>query len=206
MLAPAFGTIRPFYTKFIASFDVDCHETPDRDDWKDIDELGPHMSNPKEKHYWTQLRAALTAGQWRSTVPAKAPNGTPLSWSELFRKFNKHCRGYQEVAEAASRMHALALLLSAPYLDDDEDVDASVETSKGERLDLSGESTVAEERKEEAEAGYKALKAIGSSKFDVRALFARVIPLSISLYHRLYILPSHTTHTRSEMRQNVLFI
>lgn len=50
------------------------------------------MADDKEKHYLSQLQAALTAGHWESTSPAKTPNGYPLSWSELFRKFKKHSK------------------------------------------------------------------------------------------------------------------
>ncbi|KAG1744916.1 uncharacterized protein EDB91DRAFT_1271102 [Suillus paluster] len=57
------------------------------------------MAHPKDKYYWTQLRAALTAGQWSSPAPAKAQNAVTLSWFHLLRKFNKHCKGFQDVAE-----------------------------------------------------------------------------------------------------------
>jgi hypothetical protein len=136
------------------------------------------MSNPKERHYWTQLRAALTAGQWRSPAPAKAPNGTNLTWSELFRKFNKHCKGFQDVAEVASQTRSLAKLLSEPYPDEDEDAQLAVSTGasgdstgKGEKLDLDGESMLAEKYVEMASNGYTALKALESSNSDVRSRF-----------------------------------
>ena len=58
----------------------------------------------KDKHYWSQLRGALTAGQWSSNFPAKAPNGSALTWSELFRKFNKHCHGFRDITEVASSL------------------------------------------------------------------------------------------------------
>ncbi|KAF8152244.1 hypothetical protein B0H34DRAFT_724464 [Crassisporium funariophilum] len=120
------------------------------------------MSNPKERHYWAQLRAALTAGQWKSPVPAKTPNGTPLTWSELFRKFNKHCRGYQDVAEVASQTHALALLLSAESPNEDEDNDDFGKPP----LDLGRECLLPEERIEDATVGYEVLKSLESSNYD----------------------------------------
>ena len=49
------------------------------------------MAVAKDAFYWIQLRTALTAGTWESNAPAKAPNGVHLTWSELFRKFRKHC-------------------------------------------------------------------------------------------------------------------
>ncbi|KAJ7764907.1 hypothetical protein B0H16DRAFT_1526168 [Mycena metata] len=117
----------------------------------------------KDKYYWSQLRAALTAGQWASQFPAKAPNGTALSWSELFRKFNKHCTGYKDVAEVASQTHALALLLAANSKDQDNDTPAR----SGEFvLDLADECVLPEERVAEATACYEALKKIESSNFD----------------------------------------
>lgn len=125
------------------------------------------MSQPKDRHYWTQLRAALTAGQWSSTTPAKAPNGTPLSWSELFRKFNKHCKGFRDVVEIASQTQALALQLAACSTDGDED---GVGHCENFPIELGSESQVVPERLEEASAGYEVLKKLESSNFDVRNL------------------------------------
>ncbi|KAJ3518089.1 hypothetical protein NLJ89_g117 [Agrocybe chaxingu] len=138
------------------------------------------MSTPKERHYWGQLRAALTAGQWRAPNPAKAYNGAAISWSELFRKFNKHCKGYQDVVEVASQTHALALLLSAPYPDEDEDADFVGPESSGDgagedgtatprlgKLDVRGESELPDNRIDEAKTGYETLKSLDSSStFD----------------------------------------
>src|SRR6266567_2713700 len=95
------------------------------------------MSTPKERHYWSQLRSVLTAGQWETPFPAKAPNGTPLSWPELFRKFNKHCRGYGDVSEVGRQVQALALLIGAK-----EGIEAA-------RVEQSGQDTTGddEERK-----------------------------------------------------------
>ena len=128
--------------------------------------FAPVMSNPKERHYWTQLRAALTAGQWSSPHPAKAPNGVPLPWSELFRKFNKHCKGYSDVVEVASQTHALSLLLSANTRNEDQDEPVKPEEYP---LDLGNECILPEERMEEARQGYEALKKLESSNFDVSA-------------------------------------
>ncbi|ESK91333.1 hypothetical protein Moror_2796 [Moniliophthora roreri MCA 2997] len=121
------------------------------------------MSNVKERHYWTQLRTALTAGQWSSLFPAKAPNGTALSWSELFRKFNKHCKGFSDVAEVASQTHALSLLLSANSRNEDQDQPVKPHEYP---LELGEECVLPEERVEEAKAGYETLKRLESSNFD----------------------------------------
>ncbi|KAJ2933762.1 hypothetical protein H1R20_g3330, partial [Candolleomyces eurysporus] len=79
------------------------------------------MPSVKEKHYWSQLRSALTAGQWLAQFPAKEPGGKQLSWDELFRKFNKHCKGFNDVSELASYNYDLALLLASSSLNEDED-------------------------------------------------------------------------------------
>ncbi|KAJ3986517.1 hypothetical protein F5890DRAFT_984310 [Lentinula detonsa] len=117
----------------------------------------------KDRHYWTQLRTTLTAGHWTSSSPAKAFNGAPLSWSELFRKFNKHCKGYADVAEVASQNQALALLLIANSKD--EDLDEPVRPEEYP-LELGDECILAPERMEEARSGYDVLKKIESSNFD----------------------------------------
>lgn len=124
------------------------------------------MSHLKDRHYWTQLRAALTAGQWTAQFPAKTPNGTLLSWSELLRKFNKHCTGFKDVAEVVSQTRALALLLSANAKNDDED-----DTSEELPLQLGRECLLPEERIEEAREGYRVLKDLRSSNFNVRPAF-----------------------------------
>ena len=71
------------------------------------------MATSKDKHYWIQLRIALTGGLWDSHSPGKAPNAAPLSWSELLRKFKKHCSASSDFAELASQTQALSLLLAA---------------------------------------------------------------------------------------------
>ncbi|KXN92633.1 Putative cargo-transport protein ypp1 [Leucoagaricus sp. SymC.cos] len=116
------------------------------------------MSNLKERHYWSQLRAALTAGQWRSTSPAKAPNSIPLSWSELFRKFNKHCRGFKDVAEVASQTQILGSLLAADH--DDEDV---MGNSVAPPLAAGNECLVPPERADGLLASYDILKGLEPS-------------------------------------------
>ncbi|KAF7329082.1 hypothetical protein MKEN_00168700 [Mycena kentingensis (nom. inval.)] len=121
------------------------------------------MSTTKDKHYWGQLRAALTAGQWAAPYPAKAPNGAALSWSELFRKFNKHCSGYRDIVEVASQTQALALLLAANSKDQDRDDPPEDATYA---LELGGDSMLPEERVPEATAAYEALKKIESSNFE----------------------------------------
>ena len=121
------------------------------------------MASGKDKHYWAQLLATLTAGSWDVSLPAKAPNGATLPWSELLRKFNKHCPGHQDVAELASQTQALSLLLSANATD----LDGSDVGSQGV-LVLGDECRLAEERIDEALAGYDTLKQMDAGASDVR--------------------------------------
>lgn len=120
------------------------------------------MANGKDKHYWSQLWAALTAGQWSSPCPAKTPKAIPLSWSELLRKFNKHARGFTEVAEVASQTQALALLLEAIAIENGEK-----DGQPDGDVSLGGECLLPEERIEEATAGFEVLKKLEASNFDV---------------------------------------
>ena len=140
------------------------------------------MSSPKERHYWSQLRAAITAGQWRSEFPVKAYNGSALSWSELFRKFKKHCRGFEDVAVVAEQTRLLALLLGSKYKDDDENSeveDTSAPNSEGGssrkgrlgKVDLEEECVLLPERVEEAKVGYDTIQSLQSSRFDVSSTF-----------------------------------
>lgn len=116
------------------------------------------MAHAKDRHYWSQLRAALTAGHWSSGTPAHAPNGSPLSWSRLFYKFNKHCKGFQDVAEIAAQTRLLSLLLGANSVDED----VSGNEQDGE-LRLGEECMLAPERVEEATVGYQTLQNLESS-------------------------------------------
>ncbi|EMD35752.1 hypothetical protein CERSUDRAFT_115699 [Gelatoporia subvermispora B] len=121
------------------------------------------MAQTKDKHYWRQLREVLTAGRWDSTHPAKTPKGGPLSWSELLRKFNKHCSGHKDVAEIASQTQALSLLLAANS--SDRSLDGN-EVSEVGPLALGDECVLAQERVEEALSGYNTLKQLEGSNAD----------------------------------------
>lgn len=119
------------------------------------------MAHTKDKHYWAQLRSALAAGSWDVSMPAQVPNGTPLSWSELLRKFKKHCVGYADVAELASQTQALSLFLGTQ----DED-----SPSPESPLLLGDECVLPPERVEEAAVGYAALQSIRNAGKDVRGI------------------------------------
>ena len=136
------------------------------------------MTSVKDRHYWSQLRAALTGGQWLAQHPAKTPHGAPLSWSELLRKFNKHCKGFKDVAEVASQTQGLALLLSASSLNEDEDRESEAEIFQ---LQLNGECILPQERVEEATSGYETLKNLETSNFDVRSLEYGIIGLNLTM-------------------------
>lgn len=132
------------------------------------------MAQTKDKHYWTQLRSALTSGAWGSSSPAKAYNGSATSWPELFRKFNKHNHGFTEVAEIASQTQALALQLAGGTSDAELDGDARPQNGP---LALGEECIVDAGRREEAKSGYDALKKLeeGSPKSDVRVYICSII-------------------------------
>lgn len=51
------------------------------------------MQNPKAAHYTANLAGVLVRGAWTVDSPGAAPNGSPLSWSELVRKWGKHTGG-----------------------------------------------------------------------------------------------------------------
>ena len=123
-----------------------------------------NMAHAKDTHYWTQLRSVLTAGQWDEPLPAKAPKGKSLPWSELLRKFNKHCKGFSDVAEIASQTQALSLLLGA-YSHGDDGNDGS--DTDHELLALGDECLLPEERVDEAGVGYEILKNLKCIHFDV---------------------------------------
>jgi len=125
------------------------------------------MAQTKDKYYWSQLRAALTGGSWGSSTPAKNFKGYPISWTELLRKFNKHCHGYIEVSEVANRTQALALLVAGIPADSELDGD---EKSGEDSLALGTESVVVGEHADEARAGFEALKDLESehANSDVR--------------------------------------
>lgn len=146
------------------------------------------MSNPKERHYWSQLRTALTAGQWGSSFPAKAPNGAPIPWSELFRKFNKHCKGFRDVAEVASQTQILGTLLATDI--EDEDV---IGNTVRPPLFVENESILLEERTEGALAGYELLKGLESSNVR-RFSMTRVLRLIQFPSHRISHSPTSPMH------------
>ena len=151
------------------------------------------MAQSKPQHYWRQLRSVLTAGLWDARTPAKDTHGKPVSWSDLLRKFHKHCPGHPDVAELASQTQALSLLLSANY----DGLDGNNVSPQGV-LVLGEECMLPEQRIEEAMAGYTALKQLDPTRSDVRGA-VRSIPLSFDMYVFLSSLRKprlRTTRTR----------
>lgn len=57
---------------------------------------------PKGDHYNSQLTHALLKGNWADATAGSAPNGTALSWSELFRKWSKHTGGSKFILSSSS--------------------------------------------------------------------------------------------------------
>jgi hypothetical protein len=133
----------------------------------------------KHKHYWTQLRAALTAGSWGSSTPAKAFNGAHISWTELLRKFNKHCHGYPDVSETANQLQALSLLVAGGPTDSELDGDERYDEGS---LALGTEGVLPGEHVDEAQIGFEVLKGLESehSTSDVRLQLSSLLPLIFS--------------------------
>ncbi|KIK96970.1 hypothetical protein PAXRUDRAFT_137268 [Paxillus rubicundulus Ve08.2h10] len=123
------------------------------------------MAHAKDKYYWSQLRAALTAGQWNSTSPAKGLNGRSLPWSELVRKFNKHCKGFQDVADVAFQTQVLSELLATNATDED-----SLGSEPDSEFRLGEECILRLEQIEKATVGYEALKQLEGRHSDSLAL------------------------------------
>ena len=117
------------------------------------------MALTKDKHYWTQLRTVITAGQWDSDVLGKDLKGFTLNWANLLRKFNKHCPGQNEFAEVISQTHHLYLQLAAGQR---KSTVYSSQPSLTSPLDLGNGTILPEERQREGQAGYDVLKAIPS--------------------------------------------
>ncbi|KAI0027951.1 hypothetical protein K488DRAFT_80919 [Vararia minispora EC-137] len=128
------------------------------------------MASLKDKYYWGQLRAALTSGAWGSSAPAKAYRGTPISWSELFRKFNKHNPGFREVEEVANCTQHLSLLIVGDSSDDA--LDGGQVPTDQYALDLGEECVIENGRSEEATETFERLKSFepGSVPSDSRYL------------------------------------
>ncbi|TRM66755.1 hypothetical protein BD626DRAFT_483705 [Schizophyllum amplum] len=122
------------------------------------------MALAKDKHYWGQLRSALTGGNWESNLPAKAPNATALSWSELFRKFNKHCTGHRDVAEVASQTHALALLLLVATRKSSGSDEGPVPALP---IAIDGECVLPEGRRDDARQGLDVLQKLHSTNSNM---------------------------------------
>ena len=139
------------------------------------------MALTRDKHYWTQLRTAITAGQWDSDLPGKDPKGYTLNWANLLRKFNKHCPGQNEFAEVVSQTHYLYLQLAAGQ--QKSAIDSS-QRSQTNPLDFDDDAILPEERQQEGRVGYDALRAIPSP--------SEVSPTRFHTYARLNQNPKST--------------
>lgn len=102
-----------------------------------------------------------------------------MTWSELLRKFGKHCRGYGDVADMANQTQLLGVLLSGKDADDDtndwefltgvvaEDEGDNEDRKKLYPLELGNDCLLREERREDAKAAFRALKTLNSTNSDV---------------------------------------
>ncbi|KAG9019248.1 hypothetical protein FRB90_004810 [Tulasnella sp. 427] len=109
-------------------------------------------ANYKAVHYEHELNAALCRGGWAESSPAKTHKGVPISWSELLRKHQKHCKT-PSLATVAQETRDLTLLLAASgasptsFSSTDFDVDSSESDNVFNRRD---EYVLAEERQSSA--------------------------------------------------------
>ena len=143
------------------------------------------MALSRDKHYWTQLRTAITAGQWSSDSLGKDSKGKTMNWENLLRKFKKHCPGQNEFAEVVSQTQHLHLQLSAGQ--QKSAIDGS-QRSLASPLDLGDEAILPEERQQEGQVGYDVLSAIPSPSevSSVKSLVRSVFNHDPSRLHLLW--------------------
>ncbi|KAL5501019.1 hypothetical protein ACEPAH_9406 [Sanghuangporus vaninii] len=127
------------------------------------------MTDFKWTHYWKQIQAALIAGHWNSSNPGKAPNGTLLPWSELFRKAKKHSK-HSDVPEAALQTYFLSQLLSTTKAAV-RDVEEKSQID-GDGFGLGDECILLQERREDALKVYEDLQQLNSSDEYVKQALA----------------------------------
>ncbi|KAF4584022.1 hypothetical protein EYR40_002520 [Pleurotus pulmonarius] len=119
-------------------------------------------SNGKDKYYWTQLRSVLTQANGISSILQRHQMASPLHGRNYFEKFNKHCRGFEDVCEVASKTRLLGLFLGANSKDEDQDDPLS----PGRELVIGDECTLPEERVAEGQEAFDELKKLEASNFD----------------------------------------
>ncbi|KAF9509208.1 hypothetical protein BS47DRAFT_1397092 [Hydnum rufescens UP504] len=121
---------------------------------------GAMAHNPKAAHYYQQLHATLLRGAWADSNPGRAPNGAVLDWSELLRKFRKHCTHHGDFANVVQQIQALALLMLSPSQSiSPEALDGEVGDVSGP-LPLKSEGVLRTERRDEA---LECLNGLGSA-------------------------------------------
>lgn len=144
-------------------------------------------TNPKARHYTTQLRTALCAGSFASPNPAHLPNspGTAsVSWPELIRKHTKHCTAAKEDAHervVATACRDLALLIGAGGTSGDVDeraVDGDGVWEDEQELTLREEGKLVPERREEARKAGEALGGLEGHRASTHQLHSGFFELT----------------------------
>lgn len=135
----------------------------------------------KATHYTHQLQNALTRGLWADPSPALAVKGEPMTWSELLRKYKKHCVSQHITAEIALQTQSLSLLLLPDPVDakriTQEDLDGDSEEPHGS-MSLGTECELSPSRIDDARLGFAALELLNDtpnerdSTLFTRAYFA----------------------------------
>ncbi|CAG7854617.1 SubName: Full=Uncharacterized protein {ECO:0000313/EMBL:CCA68643.1} [Serendipita indica DSM 11827] len=148
------------------------------------DSSSTHMAQQadlKATHYTHQLQNALTRGLWADPSPALAVKGEPMTWSELLRKYKKHCVSQHITAEIALQTQSLSLLLLPDPVDakriTQEDLDGDSEEPHGS-MSLGTECELSPSRIDDARLGFAALELLNDtpnerdSTLFTRAYFA----------------------------------
>ncbi|KAG9047132.1 hypothetical protein FS837_002963 [Tulasnella sp. UAMH 9824] len=100
-------------------------------------------ANYKAAHYEHELNAALCRGAWAESSPAKTHKGVAISWSELLRKHQKHCKanGLTTVAQE-TRDLSLLLVASGPTPTSFSAADFDFDCSESENVFNRGEEYI----------------------------------------------------------------
>ncbi|KIY62652.1 hypothetical protein CYLTODRAFT_426757 [Cylindrobasidium torrendii FP15055 ss-10] len=125
----------------------------------------------KPAHYLLQVQLVLTSGTFtdENAFPAKDAKGYPISWTELLRKFDKHCTGehYAGIGLVARSVWQLSRAIAAS--EGDGPTEGEQETlyklDPGATCILHGEK-----RKEQAREAYESIKKLPKSDISHLAL------------------------------------
>lgn len=134
----------------------------------------------KSTHYQSQLLQSLASGPWLAPNPGRTPSGSrELAWSELVRKWGKHC-GNSAVGQEGEVLAEIAKgtqVLGSALASISPSTSASQSNHLHWKLQLEDECIVPDSspRYAEVSSAYEKLKGIKSSS-DVRTIHCRLLP------------------------------